>query len=186
MPPEAFFSTTAQVLPALLIAFAVEVGALLRDPLDGRRQRVGRTFSWQFKAIEKDSPDWKAYEQWVQSFVDGDVQMFRRNLVVTAYVVLVLIATGEIAATWVLFADTPDGGMAGLAAGACLVTMTFSTIIVAAVPVVRLQLETGIRAAGTLSERSPLDARLARHSSRTQAHWSRAKGHVIDPDTLSS
>ncbi|WP_250037827.1 hypothetical protein [Paractinoplanes maris] len=186
MPPEAFFSTTAQVLPALLIAFAVEVGVLLRDPLNGRRQRVSRTFSWQFKAIEKDGPDWKAYEQWVQSFVDSDVQLFRRNLLLTAYVVLVLIATGEIAATWVLFAGTPDGDIAGMAAGVCLVTMTFSTIIVAAVPVVRIQLETGIRAADKLPERHPPEARRGRHSLRTQAHWSRAKGHVVDPDISSS
>ncbi|XVV15102.1 hypothetical protein ACQP2X_12390 [Actinoplanes sp. CA-131856] len=41
-----------------------------------------------------------------------------------------MIVAGEISATLVLFADTPEGDIPGMAASICLLAMTLSTIIV--------------------------------------------------------
>jgi hypothetical protein len=141
VPSEAFFATTAQVLPALLIAFALEAGLLLRDPMEGWRRRIRVDFASMYKALGED--DGPMFDEWVQRFTDGEIKDLRRVLFLVARVILGMITVGEIGATWALFVGQGDAPFTLYAGITCLLTMTFSTIIVAVVPVVRLRLEVG-------------------------------------------
>ncbi|SNY70166.1 hypothetical protein [Paractinoplanes atraurantiacus] len=160
MPSEAFFSTTAQVLPTLLIAFAVEGGLLLRDPLNGWRQRLRLFYARMYRDMEKD-PDWPSFDNWIGRVLVAQTRNLRKEILFFAYLVLVLIAGGEIVATAVLFLGRPDNWITKAAGIVCVIAMTCATVISAAVPVARLRLETGLRLVDTLPKRSPLEVRLA-------------------------
>lgn len=177
MPPEAFFSTTAQVLPALLIAFAVEAGALLRDPLNGWRQRVRASYSRMYRDTA-DNPNRQTFDRWAQEVSRAQAQRLRSFLLLLAYLALLLITVGEVAATLVLFLDRPSGRFTELAGVVCVVTMTLSTAIVAAVPVVRLQLEATLQLKDALSKVRFHPFRVGR-GSKVRGHWRRDEGLII-------
>jgi hypothetical protein len=140
VPSETFFATTAQVLPALLIAFAIEAAAILRDPLRGWRQRVSRRNARMYRAIEED-PDWTQFKRWQQQFEDGELQSLRGHLAFAAYLFLAMVVVGEVGATWVMFLGVDKSWFTMLASWVCVATMTFSVIVVAGMPIARLMME---------------------------------------------
>ncbi|GIE62998.1 hypothetical protein BJY16_006154 [Actinoplanes octamycinicus] len=144
MLSESFFATTAQVLPALLIAFAVEVSALLRDPLTGWRHNVRRFYTSAYKAIEGE-PDWSLFRQWFRRYEQAELSRFKTRLFLTAHTVLGLIVVGEIAAVWMLAAGGRASMLAAPAGIICMLTMTATTVIAAIMPLARLRLEVGLK-----------------------------------------
>ncbi|MDR7327108.1 MULTISPECIES: hypothetical protein [Catenuloplanes] len=131
MRNEAFYSTAAQVLPALLIALLVQMSAVLRAHLrvfahyaaSNSPDRPGSYFSDpEEKRLVVDVLTANAFRRWIRNGVLGGT----------------LIVVGEASAVAVLVAGT-DGWLPLVAGPVCVVAILVSTVLAAWLPISQLR-----------------------------------------------